>query len=191
MKNLIVLIATILIASAATATDIAKYNFAFRAADGQGIHNVSAVLHDDKTLKLEVVTSHLRPDSPRRYPLPIVGWETGAGVSFTKELAAEVYSILSVDALSLSRAEIEVQVAGIVCMMMPGPTMSNNHLSVRRDYDYNTETFKGEMTLVQGPRGCWVGRKVFPKNQHDQATAARLQATIKALAIDFLMDQRL
>jgi hypothetical protein len=107
MKKLIVLITAIVIANVTSAADIAKYSFAFRSADGNGIYNVSAVLHDDKTLKLDVIASNMTSGSQRRFPLPIIGWEQTADLSFTKGLANEIYSMLSVDALSLSNAKIE------------------------------------------------------------------------------------
>lgn len=70
--------------------------------------------------------------------------------------------------------------------MMPGPTMSNNHLSVLRGFDYNNQTYLGEMELVDGPQGCWVRSATYPKNAYDRTTAASLKTLIKTLTLEHI-----
>ena len=94
--------------------------------------------------------------------------------------------ILKASAVNLSKAKITTKTAQIICMMMPGPAASNNHLSVATDYDYHTDDFTGAMKLVLGPQGCWVRKPVFPANQYDRATAKELKALIKILVLDFV-----
>ena len=67
--------------------------------------------------------------------------------------------------------------------MMPLWPQSQDHLKVARNYDYNTKTFKGELLLVDGPHGCWLSNKTFPKEEYAHQTAHTLKRSIKLLAL--------
>jgi hypothetical protein len=83
----------------------------------------------------------------------------------------------------LANAEIESRYAGIVCMMYPHPSQSENYLSVKRDYDWRSSTFNGGLELVKGPQGCWIGHKVSPKEDAHDIIAEKLKTALRMLAI--------
>lgn len=178
MKKSLLIALSLLFTANVFAKDLASYRFAIRSGDTERtvIHSVVATVSDEAELTA-VVTSH-EGNWPIFFPNEIGGQE------FTKKLNKHVFALLKNDIIRLSQAEIEHRTNQIVCMMMPGPTQSNNHLSVLRDYDWNTQTFKGEMELVDGPHGCWVRSATYPKNMYDRATATSLKGLMKALTLD-------
>ena len=86
----------------------------------------------------------------------------------------------------LSQAQIKNVHSDYVCMMLPYPTMANDHLKVRRDYIHSSLTFNGPMELVSGPSGCWVADKVFPEHQNDKNAALSLKAALKGITLGLL-----
>jgi hypothetical protein len=83
---------------------------------------------------------------------------------------------------SLSTAELKQTHQDVVCMMMPlaGPSRA---LKVRRDYDYETETFKGELVTVNDNTGCWSPFHTTLANEWEQTLADQLEITLNALAL--------
>lgn len=88
--------------------------------------------------------------------------------------------------IGLSNSPIKEVTSAVVCMMIPGPAQSNDHLVIRRGYDFNSGSFFGELELVLGPQGCWVAHKVFPANERATQQARALKNTIRVLTLDFV-----
>ncbi len=93
------------------------------------------------------------------------------------ELSKSVAHELKSKAAQLGNAKITEVNNAIVCMMMPPLGASVDHLYVL------SETTQ-QMTLVDGPRGCWVGHKIYPTDIHFQQIARELKVTLRALAIE-------
>jgi hypothetical protein len=182
MKTLLTAVLTLLLIQSAYGKDIASFRFATRDHAQDSTHSeitvFETVLTDTQEIKITTSTSL------GRFPFFV-----GDGVEtkeYTKLLNERIYKMLKQNVMRLSKAEIITREAQVVCMMMPGPTHSNNHLSVLTDYDYSEDNFMGKMKLVSGPQGCWVRKSTFPKNEYDRATAQELKALIKALVLDFV-----
>ena len=181
MKTTLTTLLAFLLIQSAFAKDIATFRFAIHEGphDRTEITVVVAKLTDDKEIKITTSSAF------GRFPF----FNSGDNVEtkeFTKPLNDKIYNMLKHNVMNLSKAEITTREAQVICMMMPGPAQSNNHLSVLADYDYNEDDFLGKMKLVSGPQGCWVRKATFPKNQYDRATAQELKALLKALTLDFI-----
>lgn len=179
MKKTLLITLALLFTASAFGKDLASFRFAIRSGDSERtvIHHMVATVTEDA--ELNVVVNSGVGNFP--FFIPEGGSEEA---THSKKLNKHVFALLKNDIIRLSQAEIESRTNQIVCMMMPGPTMSNNHLSVLRGYDWNTQTFKGKMELVDGPHGCWVRNATYPKNTYDRATAASLKGLMKALTLD-------
>ncbi|MCR9204163.1 MAG: hypothetical protein NXH75_06275, partial [Halobacteriovoraceae bacterium] len=105
---------------------------------------------------------------------------------FEKDLNDLVFDQIKTQIVSLSHAPVKRVQAQVVCMMMPGPGQSNDHLSVARGYDWNSGSFLGDLELIMGPQGCWVMNKVFPANERAAGQARALKTSIKLLALGFV-----
>ena len=181
MKTSLLILISLLFSTNVFAKDIANFRFAIRE-DVEGrsiIHHMVSTITDEAELKVTLNSSS------GRFPFFIDG-DSQPEATFSKELNKHVFALLKNDIIRLSNAEIEKRTNQIVCMMMPGPTMSNNHLSVLRGHDYNTQEFLGKMELVDGPNGCWVRSATYPKNTYDRAAAASLKGLIKAITLDHI-----
>ena len=179
MKKIILLLAFAISTTAqARETYLASYNFGV--IDSVGAKIITANLTDEGFLSVETTTVD------DMFGLPSDDAETFYA---SKTLHPINLKNLKHKVISLANAEIEASYAGIVCMLMPSIDQSSNHLSVARDYDYDSEQFNGEMTLVDGPRGCWVSNKVHLKNTFSNEIAVELKGILRALAIEALGDQ--
>jgi len=180
MKKILLLTLGLMFSANVFSKDLAQFRFAMRSSDGAQVstfHHMVATISDEAVLSVEINSS------TGNFPffLPEDGTIQR---TFSKTLNKHVFNLIKDDIIRLSQAEIEKRTNQIVCMMMPGPTMSNNHLSVLRGYDWNTQVFTGKMELVDGPKGCWVRNSTYPKNEYDRATATNLKALIRALTLD-------
>ncbi|MFT6069315.1 MAG: hypothetical protein ACJAT2_002753 [Bacteriovoracaceae bacterium] len=179
MKRSLLITICLLFSTNAFAKDLASYRFAVRedVAGKSIIHSLVATVTDEAELNITHNTAS------GTFPFFMDEQSEGEG-SFSKKLNKHIFSLLKRDIIRLSEAEIERRTNQIVCMMMPGPTMSNNHLSVLRGYDYRSDSFTGVMELVDGPSGCWVSSATYPKNTYDRAAATSLKGLIKAITLD-------
>lgn len=177
MKKLMIILALVL-STNSMAANIAEYRFAIFADDHKTIHVFKAAVTDTSELEVEMTTSVGRP--PFFFP------QNGEVVTkdFSKRLNKHVFKTLKELAVSLSNAKITKKENQIICMMMPGPALSNNHLSVKRGFDHRSGSFLGDMELVSGPNGCWVRNPVFPEDESQRGNAASLKSLIKVLVLD-------
>ena len=115
-----------------------------------------ATLYTDQTLKVVETTSR----GENRWSINDENQETVIRIPRLRKAA---YDLLFNDVVVLADAEIQQSRSAIVCMLMPAWPQSQDHLRVARSYDYERKTFKGELLLVDGPHGCWLSEKPFPK----------------------------
>ena len=171
MKNL--LLTFILLASSSVfAKNIAHYRFAIGGGDWRSAPDVkviSATLTDAGILMVEKTGSN--------DPQPEV---------FEEELNEHNFTSMKWNVIALANAEIETIFTRIVCAMMPSPGQSNNHLSVRREYDSSTQDFLGQMKLISSPQGCWVAERVRPVGSRQQLAANILREQIKTAALEMI-----
>lgn len=180
MKHtLLIALSAIVFSFTSMAKDLATYRFAVsETVDGQ--HNVKVfvtTLTDDQVLKISMTNS----TGTHFWNLSTDGEEQ----LFEKELNNLVYDQLKTQVISLSHAPIRRVQAQVVCMMMPGPMHSNDHLSIARGYDWNSGSFLGDLELIMGPEGCWVMNKVFPENERAAGQARALKSSLKLLTLEF------
>ena len=180
--KILITLATLIIASASFAKDMAHYRFTVPGFEKGQYHSLETVITEDQELKVKVVTT------TGRFPFFIP--EDGSAETFdaSKRLNDIVFKMLKDEIIGLSRAKIESRTNVIVCMVMPGPGMMNNHLSVLRQYDYETNEFTEEMKLILGPQGCWVSNPTYPKEQYQMNQAKNLKSTMKLLALELVGD---
>lgn len=171
MKNLLLMIA-LLASSSVFAKNIANYRFAIGSNDWRFAGDatvVSATLTDEGNLTVT------RTDSNGQLP-----------EVFEEALNEHTFRSMKWNVIALSNAEIKEEFSQIVCMMMPGPLQSNDHLSVRRGFDVNVDEFLGEVKLVFGPQGCWVSHKVSPAGGREQLAAQILKEQIRTAALEMI-----
>ena len=162
------------------AGEIANYRFAVEKHDAnQFVAHSMVVSIDEEAMMTVTLNKGTRLDS-------IFFVAEGETEVFQKQLNNYVFDHMKHDIIRLANAPIKKSISQIVCMMMPGPAQSNDHLSVRRVYDRGQKKFWGEMELVYGPRGCWIANKVFPEAEIDRTIANTLKAKIKTLALEFI-----
>ena len=101
----------------------------------------------------------------------------------TAQLSPAALENLKSLALGLADAELEIVESEIVCMMLPVPELSD--LSVAK-FDWQTETWSQQLTLVHTQVNCAIPRKVFPKLDWMREQARELRAAIKILALNEL-----
>jgi hypothetical protein len=176
--KLFTLVMTLITSSFAFSSEIASHRFT-TFGDIRGTYQTFQVTIDEtQTMNIKMTTSK----STR--PHVIGALYDNHTQKFRKDLNNKVFAKLKKSIVRLSKSKISIIHNVIVCRMMPGPTMTNDHLNIRRDYDYSTSTFLGEMKLVSNPSGCWQTRSIFPKNDNDKAIANELKAIIKIIVLD-------
>ena len=84
----------------------------------------------------------------------------------------------------MANPQIKTTYSQIVCTMMPGPEAANNHLTVRRNWNWDIRDFLGEMELVSGPSGCWVSTNIQPEGDWGKRNANELKEVLKVLALE-------
>ncbi|MAF98133.1 MAG: hypothetical protein CMH26_05810 [Micavibrio sp.] len=174
-------LATVLVftAMAAQAKEIAHYRFAVQDYATNEVVHVEATLEDTKELHIEAMSFLGRGHGPIFFPS-----EVKEDVSVTKNLNKYTYEILFNKVKNLANAQIKTTYQQIVCTMMPGPEASNNHLTVRRNWDWDMDDFIGEMELISGPSGCWVSTSVQPDGDWGKRHAYELKEVLKTLALE-------
>ncbi len=85
----------------------------------------------------------------------------------------------------LSNAELKTEVMGTVCSIMPSVGMHRPFL-VKRDYKYDTDTYEGELSVIDTNAGCWMASKTFPVHAHDQQNVDRATQLMTILGTDLL-----
>lgn len=180
MKNTLLIALSFLLMAGVFAKDIASYRFAIsETVDGKIlIKHMVATIADDMSLTIDLTKSAgTRP------------WfmeEVGPTTTHTKYLNESTYNIVKTQIVSISNAPIKRVHTPMVCMMMPGPEQSNDHLTVARGYDFNSASFLGDLELILGPQGCWVAHKVYPENERATQQARALKNSIKLLATELI-----
>jgi hypothetical protein len=160
--------------------EIANYRFGIEKHTANEFNaHVMTVSIDEDALMTVTLNKSSREDS-------IFFTANGDAEVFQKDLNAFTFKSLKLDIIRLANAPITKSYSEVVCMMMPGPAQSNDHLSVRRVYDRGQKKFWGDMELVFGPRGCWIAFKVSPEAQIDKEVANNLKAQVRALALDLV-----
>jgi hypothetical protein len=137
---------------------------------------VTAVLKKNRVLRLKI----------QRVQGSGEGTPVGRQKVIRKRLRINQFNDLFHKVTQLSTAEIEEHHSDIICMMLPYPSLANDHLKVRRNYDYGTYSFGGPIKLVSSPSGCWLADKTFPKNEGDKNTALSLKSALKSIALGFV-----
>ncbi|OQW49889.1 MAG: hypothetical protein A4S09_11620 [Proteobacteria bacterium SG_bin7] len=136
---------------------VAKYEFAQVEGKNLKIYDVS--LMTENQLVVEISHSKNRSKIVRTFPL-------------TRPVAELLMSKTEV----LVTAEIEEIENAVICMMLPPFGGSIDNL-------YITRAPISAPTLVDGPHGCWVSHKVYPKYEHEHRIAHELKSQLRALAL--------
>jgi hypothetical protein len=100
-------------------------------------------------------------------------------------LGEKTFDALKNEIKKLSNAELKHTRADIVCMLMPTPLLSHDHLTVARGYHYE-QGFTGALELVDGPSGCWLANQTHPIEAYDLTAAKVLKGQLKVLALETL-----
>ncbi len=179
MKRTLLTLMLFLMSLSGFGMDIASYRFAtLDKRDDQSVVKVMrATVSDDRVLTVEL--SVATGDRPF-----FIGGDVITS-THEKVLNELVYDSIRSSVIAIANAPIKKQFSEIVCMMFAGPELSNNHLSIARDYDFKTKVFKRPMELVQGPQGCWVSHKVNFENERAAQQARGLKDALRVLALDF------
>lgn len=197
MKKLL-MTAALVLTSTAQALSIAPYetvaNYKFM--EQSGVHygsNNDATFHrfnisisDGKYMEIEVQST----DSVMRGPFaePTPGSRTRT-IRVSENMNDKLYKTIMNKVYSLANAKMKkYDRIHPICMMMPAPSMYTNHLSVKRDYDYDKKYFKKPLQVILGPQGCWVSNPIIPKNNYDVREARELALMLKTLALQELGD---
>ena len=177
MKKLILSAFVVFASWAGQAKTILNYNFA----DGHGVGFVqySAELSDEGVL---TVLETKRFD-PRALAIPELD-SSPLTTRYDKQLNPANFRNLLWQIQGLSNAKTQVLVSNVVCKLFPSPAMGVNHLSVLRGYDYQTESYKGEMALVHGPQGCWLHSKTSLVDEFDNLQAVTMKAVLRAVILE-------
>ena len=163
------------------AKEIAHYRFAVRDNTNQELILMEVSVDDQKELIVKSKIYESSEQGPIFFPT-----EIREEMTVKKELNQFSFDAIFYKVKNLANTAIEISEHQIVCAMMPGPTASNDHLSVLRDWSWDAQDFLGSLELVSGPQGCWVSRKVQPKEQWAKQQALNLKEIIRVLALDTL-----
>ncbi|MEM7645955.1 MAG: hypothetical protein AAF203_03505 [Pseudomonadota bacterium] len=87
---------------------------------------------------------------------------------------------------TLSNAQIQVIESDVVCKLLASPAMGINHLQVLRGYDYETNTYSGELALVHGPQGCWLHRKTLLKDDGFNIRAQEVKTILRTMVLELV-----
>jgi len=116
-------------------------------------------------------------------------WSSGIQGTFIGSdeitLAPAVMQRLTSMIQQLANAETERHVSEIVCMMMPMPGPSRA-LFVRRGYEWQTESYTGELEEVLSNSGCWDPIRITLKHQYNLASAHALMSAIEMITLQVL-----
>jgi len=193
MSSKILLIFALLGATSfADATEtIASYRFAFvNSSQVAGVEPTETefLSFDDNSVRVEAI---LKRNRVLRLKIQkIKGGGEGPPVGpqrvFKRKLSIGQYNDLFNKVTQLSNSKIENTYSDFVCMMLPPASLANDHLKVKRDYEYNSYSFNGSLKLISTPTGCWLGDKVYPKSDESKNLVHGLKAAIKAVALGYV-----
>ena len=178
MKAIILL--TVLITSLSSfGADLAHYRFGISGDQRGEFHVLNATLSDDKTLTVKMITTvgrppFYRPVDPRNF------MERKEEVTLNSFTFKELKNLVN----SLSTAEIVEEKNEPICLMMPQPNHSNNHLSAATITRNREGTSIGQMRLILGPQGCWVRFETKPKDIFHLERANQLKQALKILSLN-------
>lgn len=177
------LLATLLLFSSTMiqAKEIAHYRFAVRDNTNQELILMEASIDDRQELVVKSKIYTTNSQRPIFFPA-----EIREEMTVKKELNQFSFDTIFYKIKNLANTTIEISEPQIVCAMMPDPTGSNDHLSVLREWDWEAQDFLGGLELVSGPQGCWVRRRIQPKDQWAKQQAQSLKDIIRVLALDSL-----
>jgi hypothetical protein len=105
-------------------------------------------------------------------------------ISTTAQLSAPTMELLKDKIVMLSAAEINTSVSQFVCMMMPPFGSDQRILQVRRDFDWQTQSFKGALQVVDNNAGCWAVTHIAPKQDYANIAAKELESELEVLSIE-------
>ena len=174
------LVITLLASSFAFSSEIATHRFAIYGAQRGMFHNFDISISDTQEMTVKMITT--RSGRPFVIGVGVRAQE----VKVQKDLNNRVYSIIKRSITRLSNAKITKLHRTIVCRMMAGPTLSNDHLHIRSDYQRRSDSFLGKMRLVSNPSGCWQTVSIFPTNDNDKRIAEELKSILEILTLDLL-----
>jgi hypothetical protein len=168
MNKFLVMAALCLGAQAAQAKDIAQSSFNHEGVNGREIDTLTVT--DNGSVRIE--RQALNNDAPA---LPTV----------YKKLSKEVFEQLSFKIQQLSTAELVTTRQTVVCMMMP-MLGARKDLKVARDYDFETQSYQGELTLVLSQAGCWLAIHTAPKEAFEKEEAKSLVSALEILGLTYV-----
>lgn len=105
------------------------------------------------------------------------------GTVNTIKLSAAAYDRLAGSVSVLSNVELEEVNRTMVCKMMIFPTLSDLSISF---YDYETQTYAKNLTLVLTRQSCALAHEIFPKADSQFAAANELREQLVILALNTL-----
>lgn len=178
MKAIILL--TVLMTSLTSfGADLAHYRFGISGDQRGEFHVLNATLSDEKTLTVKMITTVGRPPFNRPVnPRDLV--EKEEIITLNEFAFKELKSLIS----SLSTAKIIEEQKQVICLMIPQPNHSNNHLSAATITRNREGTTIGQMRLVLGPQGCWVRNETKPKDIFHLERANQLKQALKILSLN-------
>lgn len=54
-----------------------------------------------------------------------------------------------------------------------------NHLAIKRDWDYGSQSFLSPMEVISTPSGCWIAEEINPRYHRDAANANLLKIILQ------------
>jgi hypothetical protein len=165
MKHFLLLTFAFLMQTA-QATELAKYKFAIRDDENQ-FYTIESTLHEEQTLNVLVYTSE------GSFPSRLVEFN-----EYEFNVSKLNFTRLEEKAMFLQKAEVISLFSQIVCMLMPSPEQSNDHLYVQDENE--------GLKMIMSPNGCWNSRKVFPKKEYSVQLANELKQSLKTLTLEKL-----
>lgn len=178
MKNIlfsIAMVITTLSASADSSKVILHYEFAEQINNSSSYSKIATSLSEDGLLTIQNYGA-----VPNDNSVVIA--------TSTHQLKAATLKPLLHKIHSLSQAEVVVEEPAIICMMYVAPDSHLNidNLIIAKDYDYATHSFKGSLTLVHGPQGCWLSQKTHLSNDYSNFQAQNLKSIFKTLSVELM-----
>lgn len=166
------LLTLMLISTNLFATELAHHRFAIQLTEKSQIVIIEATVLENKGLEVEASVFTGELNRPFLDLKPV-----GEPILIDEVIPTSVFSELKSKISVLQNAKIENRIYEIICLMIPRPTMSNNHLSV---------FVEGEKKLVSSPSGCWVSKETLPSSAKAALDAQLLKQSIKVLALEAL-----
>lgn len=184
MSRLLLLVAAIicLIAGSASAEDLASTSFAASTwNDKSAVVHLTVTSHRTLRMRLEIF------DDPFDWP-PRVGDKRLPFKRRTRirHLSPAVFDHLRDDIKSLANVELEETFGDYVCLMVPSALDFTGELDVIRGYDWETDSFTGEIERVMSGPWCWAGHGIRPTEQWARNRADRFKEKLRILAAQFL-----